>query len=44
MLQRVWANKLLGAGALQVAVDIQHHKTMFELHQKVSPSEVILGW
>eukprot|EP00798_Chlamydomonas_sp_ICE-L_P015670 gene15670-21774_t len=28
----------------QVAVDIAHHKTMFELHQRVSPSEIIVGW
>lgn len=29
---------------LQVAVDIVHHKTMNELHQKVAPSQVIVGW
>lgn len=28
----------------QVAVDIAHHKTMFDLHQRVAPSEVIVGW
>lgn len=28
----------------QVAVDIVHHKTMNELHQKVAPSQVIVGW
>lgn len=28
----------------QVAVDINHHKTMSELHQKVNPQEVIVGW
>jgi translation initiation factor 3 subunit F len=28
----------------QVAVDVAHHKTMFELHQKVAPAEVIVGW
>eukprot|EP00199_Chlamydomonas_sp_CCMP681_P006965 CAMPEP_0119107422 /NCGR_PEP_ID=MMETSP1180-20130426/9980_1 /TAXON_ID=3052 ORGANISM="Chlamydomonas cf sp, Strain CCMP681" /NCGR_SAMPLE_ID=MMETSP1180 /ASSEMBLY_ACC=CAM_ASM_000741 /LENGTH=283 /DNA_ID=CAMNT_0007092905 /DNA_START=81 /DNA_END=932 /DNA_ORIENTATION=+ len=28
----------------QVAVDIAHHKTMFELHQRVSSADVILGW
>lgn len=28
----------------QVAVDVQHHNTMFELHQRVSSSDVILGW
>mmetsp|Transcript_14156 Transcript_14156/g.38333 ORF Transcript_14156/g.38333 Transcript_14156/m.38333 type:complete len:284 (+) Transcript_14156:86-937(+) len=30
--------------AEQVAVDIAHHKTMYDLHQRVSPSEMILGW
>jgi translation initiation factor 3 subunit F len=29
---------------VQVAVDIVHHKTMHELHQKVAPSQVIVGW
>lgn len=28
----------------QVAVDIAHHKTMFDLHQRVAPSEIIVGW
>jgi hypothetical protein len=28
----------------QVAVDIVHHKTMLELHQKVAPQQVIVGW
>jgi len=28
----------------QVAVDIVHHKTMNELHQKVAPSQTIVGW
>lgn len=28
----------------QVAVDINHHKTMSELHHKVNPQEVIVGW
>lgn len=28
----------------QVMVDVVHHKTMFELHQKVAPHEVIVGW
>lgn len=28
----------------QVMVDVVHHKTMFELHQKVAPQEVIVGW
>ncbi|MEW5296894.1 MAG: hypothetical protein WDW36_000141 [Sanguina aurantia] len=30
--------------AEQVALDIAHHKTMYELHQKVSPHELIVGW
>lgn len=28
----------------QVAVDIAHHHTMFELHQRVAPNEIIVGW
>jgi hypothetical protein len=30
--------------AKQVAVDIIHHKTMFELHQKVNKDDVVIGW
>jgi len=28
----------------QVAVDIDFHKTMFDLHHRVNPKEVIVGW
>ncbi|KAH8830269.1 JAB1/Mov34/MPN/PAD-1 ubiquitin protease-domain-containing protein [Flagelloscypha sp. PMI_526] len=28
----------------QIAVDMEYHKTMYELHQKVNPKEVIVGW
>lgn len=28
----------------QVAVDIEFHKTMFDLHQRVNAGEVIVGW
>ncbi|GFR52670.1 hypothetical protein Agub_g15294 [Astrephomene gubernaculifera] len=28
----------------QVMVDVVHHKTMFDLHQKVAPHEAIVGW
>jgi len=28
----------------QVAVDIEYHRSMFELHQRVNPKEVIVGW
>ncbi|KFW65993.1 Eukaryotic translation initiation factor 3 subunit F, partial [Pygoscelis adeliae] len=28
----------------QVAVDMEFAKNMYELHKKVSPSEIILGW
>eukprot|EP00245_Coleochaete_scutata_P017194 TRINITY_DN8300_c0_g1_i1.p1 TRINITY_DN8300_c0_g1~~TRINITY_DN8300_c0_g1_i1.p1 ORF type:complete len:294 (+),score=59.25 TRINITY_DN8300_c0_g1_i1:76-957(+) len=28
----------------QVAIDIEYHKTMFDLHQRVNPKEVIVGW
>eukprot|EP00192_Tetraselmis_astigmatica_P020930 CAMPEP_0117667482 /NCGR_PEP_ID=MMETSP0804-20121206/10996_1 /TAXON_ID=1074897 /ORGANISM="Tetraselmis astigmatica, Strain CCMP880" /LENGTH=280 /DNA_ID=CAMNT_0005475223 /DNA_START=101 /DNA_END=943 /DNA_ORIENTATION=+ len=28
----------------QVAVDIVHHKTLFDLHQKVSKKDLVIGW
>lgn len=28
----------------EVAVDMEHHRAMFELHQRVNPREVIVGW
>ena len=28
----------------QVAVDFEYHRTMYDLHHKVNPKEVILGW
>jgi translation initiation factor 3 subunit F len=28
----------------QVAVDMEYHRTMWELHHKVNPKEVIVGW
>lgn len=28
----------------QVAVDIDFHRTMFELHHRANPKEVIVGW
>jgi translation initiation factor 3 subunit F len=28
----------------QVAVDMEYHRSMFDLHQKVNPREVIVGW
>lgn len=28
----------------QVAVDMEFAKNMYELHKRVSPSEVIIGW
>jgi len=28
----------------QVAVDMEYHRTMFDLHHKVNPKEVIVGW
>jgi len=28
----------------QVAVDMEYHRTVYELHHKVNPKEVILGW
>lgn len=28
----------------QVAVDMEYHRTMYDLHHKVNPKEVIVGW
>jgi translation initiation factor 3 subunit F len=28
----------------QVAVDMEYHRTMFELHRQVNAQEVIVGW
>jgi len=28
----------------QVAVDMEYHRTMFELHQRANPKEIIVGW
>ena len=28
----------------QVAVDMEYHQTMYELHHRVHPKEVIVGW
>jgi hypothetical protein len=28
----------------QVAVDIDFHRTMYDLHHRVNPKEVIVGW
>jgi len=28
----------------QVAVDVNHHKTMFDMNQRVSPAQSIVGW
>jgi translation initiation factor 3 subunit F len=28
----------------QVAVDMEYHRTMYELHHKVNPKEIIVGW
>lgn len=29
---------------LKVAVDIDYNRTMYELHQRVNPKEVVVGW
>lgn len=29
---------------VQVAVDMEYHRTMFELHRQVNSKEVIVGW
>jgi translation initiation factor 3 subunit F len=28
----------------QVALDMDYHRTMYDLHQKVNPKEIIVGW
>lgn len=28
----------------QVAIDIEFHRTMYELHQQVNPKEIMVGW
>lgn len=28
----------------QVTIDIDHHKSLLELHLKVNPKEVVIGW
>lgn len=28
----------------QVAIDGDHHRTMYELHHKINPKEVVVGW
>lgn len=28
----------------QVAVDMEYHRTMYELHHRVNPKEIIVGW
>ena len=32
------------ASRSQVALDIPHNQTLYELHQKVNSKEVIVGW
>lgn len=44
---RCWASRLLSflpRLPSQVAVDMEFAKNMYELHKKVSPNELILGW
>lgn len=33
-----------GDVSVQVAVDIDYNRSMFELHQRVNPKEAIIGW
>ena len=28
----------------QVAIDGDHHRTMYELHHRINPKEVVVGW
>ena len=44
LLQLVSAPSVDALCFSQVAVDIAHHKTMFDLHQRVAPSETVVGW
>lgn len=30
--------------AEQVAVDLEYHHAMYDLHHKINPKEVIVGW
>ena len=32
------------ARAAQVALDIEYHRNMLDLHQRVSPKDVLVGW
>jgi len=36
--------KLMACLLLKVAIDIEFAKNQFELHRKVNPTEVIVGW
>merc|ERR1711865_551456 len=38
------AEQVSGEIQYQVAVDMEFHRTMYELHRKVSTREVIVGW
>ncbi|EJD53968.1 Mov34-domain-containing protein [Auricularia subglabra TFB-10046 SS5] len=33
-----------GEAGEMVAVDMEYHSSMFEMHQKVAPKEVVVGW
>jgi translation initiation factor 3 subunit F len=28
----------------QVAIDGDHHRTMYELHHRINPKEIVVGW
>merc|ERR1719305_1237746 len=38
------AEQVQGEIECQVAVDMEFHRTMYELHRKVSTREVVVGW
>merc|ERR1711935_11459 len=38
------AEQVSGEIQYQVAVDMEFHRTMYELHRKVSTREVVVGW
>ena len=39
-----YMNKAITLFSFQVAIDIEFARNMYELHKKVNPSEIIVGW
>ena len=38
------ASRLARGAHTQVALDIEYHRNMLDLHQRVSPKDVLVGW